>query len=97
MNPIGMTKRQLDLLVFLKNYISDHGYSPNYDEICGGIGTVSKGAVHAHIVRLENRGFVKRLAHQSRSISLTEDGLAVAARFAEQCSVPRRTSPAVAA
>lgn len=96
MNPIGLTKRQLDLLVFLKTFISEHGYSPNYDEICVGIGMQSKGGAHAHIVRLEDRGFVRRLAGQSRSIQLTEDGLAVAARFAER-SVPRATSPAVAA
>lgn len=96
MNPVGMTKRQLDLLVFLKVFISERGYSPNYDEICGGIGINSKGSAHSHIQRLAQRGFVRTLPYQSRSISLTEDGLAVAARFAER-SVPRVTNPVGAA
>lgn len=91
MNPLGVTKRQLDLLVFLKTYISDHGYSPNYAEICAGIGIVSKGSAHKHILHLIERGFVVSLPHKSRSISLTEAGLAVAVRFSEK-SVPRATS-----
>lgn len=93
MNPVGLTKRQLDLLVFLKNYISDHGYSPNYDEICVGIGIVSKGSAHKHILHLTDRGFTVSLPHKARSIALTEAGLAVAVRFSQK-SVPLETSEA---
>lgn len=74
-NKIGMvvpmiTKRQRDTLRFIKRYTADNGYCPNYDEIMQGIGLKSKSGVNRLVLELEQRGFIRRLAGQSRAIEV---------------------------
>lgn len=93
MNPVGMTKRQLDLLVFVQNHIAEHGYSPSWQEIATGIGLSAKSRVHHLITALGERGLCRHLPGRRRSLILTEQGHVVALRFAKR-SVPRVTEAA---
>jgi len=68
----GVTKRQQDLLVFLRRYIGEHGYSPSFDEIKDELGLASKSGVHRLVNGLKDRGFIRVLHGQSRSIRLRE-------------------------
>jgi SOS-response transcriptional repressor LexA len=84
MNPVGMTARQLHLMVFVQSYIAEHGYSPNYSEIAAGIQLASRGNIARLIYALEQRGYVRRLPRQARSLMLSDEGAVVAQRFAER-------------
>ena len=46
----------------------ERGYSPSYEEICEGLGVSSLATVHKHVSTLEQKGFLVRGPHQSRSI-----------------------------
>lgn len=65
-----ITKRQRDVLRFIRSYTSENGYCPNYDEIMQGIGLKSKSGVNRLVLELEQRGFVRRLAGRSRAIEV---------------------------
>lgn len=91
MNPLGMTPRQLQLMVFVQTYTAEHGYSPSCREIAAGIGIKASSQVHRIIENLEQRGLCRRLPRRSRSLYLTETGHLTAIRFATR-SVPRENT-----
>lgn len=63
----GLTKRHYALLEFVKSYIDEHGYSPNYEEIAQAMGMKHKARVHYVVKALVRRGY---LVHTSASRSL---------------------------
>ena len=65
---MALTRRQWQVLEFIAGFIREHGYSPSYEEICEGLGVSSLATVHKHVSTLEQKGFLVRGAHQSRSI-----------------------------
>lgn len=67
----GLTRRQLQAYRFIESYIREHGCSPSFDEIRGGLGMKSKAPVHNMVKRMVERGFVTTLPGRSRSIALT--------------------------
>ena len=95
MNPVGMTPRQLQLLVFVQNYVAQHGYSPTCREIAAGIGIRAASHVHYIVRAIEERGLCRHLPGRSRSIALTESGHLTALRFSAR-SVSRATSEVAA-
>lgn len=68
-----LTKRQREILRFLKNYISKHGYSPTFQEIAEHFKFSSKGTVYKHLLNLKEKGFITKYWNKSRSIELTSD------------------------
>lgn len=69
-----MTKRQLELLRFLRLYIMAKGYSPSFDEMREALGFTSKAPVHGLILQLERQGKIRRLSRRARAIEVVEDG-----------------------
>lgn len=67
-----LTPRQKEILDFLSRYLEDHGYAPSLEEIRVHFGMASLNAVHKHLRRLQEKGFIDRLARRSRSIRLIE-------------------------
>ncbi|HOM99618.1 MAG TPA: transcriptional repressor LexA, partial [Acidobacteriota bacterium] len=67
-----LTPRQKEVLDFLSRYLEDHGYAPSLEEIRVHFGMASLNAVHKHLCRLKEKGFIDRLAGRSRSIRLIE-------------------------
>ena len=75
-----LTKRQKQVLDFLKHFIDDNGYSPSFEEIAagmkdkrfGGKALTSLATVHKHIATLERKGFIRRGYNQSRSIEVLQ-------------------------
>lgn len=63
----GITKRHLDLLEYVRQYIEDHGYSPSYEEIAAALGFHSKSRVYYIVKALVQRGY---LIHTSCARSL---------------------------
>ena len=68
-----LTKRQQDILAFLKEQIAANGYPPSVREICEAIGLSSTSTVHSHLNTLEAKGFIRREANGARTITLVED------------------------
>jgi hypothetical protein len=67
----GMTKRQADLLAFMRKYATEHnGSTPTYEEMMKGLGFASKSSINRLVVGLEERGFIARAPGQAQSIKL---------------------------
>ncbi len=65
-----LTRRQRQLLDFLKEYLDIHDYSPSFEEIAEHLNVSSLNGVSKHLRALEERGFIRRLSNQARSIQL---------------------------
>jgi repressor LexA len=69
-----VTKRQKQILDYLKTYIGRHEYAPTLEEIRRHFGLGSLATVHKHLQGLERKGFIRRMTHQSRALEVTEPG-----------------------
>ena len=67
-----LSKRQTEILKFIRDELRTRGYSPTVREIVRHVGDKSPTAVHRHLKTLEERGHISRDAYKSRSIQLTE-------------------------
>ena len=66
-----LTKRQARVLDFVRNFMDEQGHCPSFQEIGQGIGLSSLATIHKHISTLEQKGYLSRGIHQSRSLELT--------------------------
>ncbi|MEG1506312.1 MAG: transcriptional repressor LexA [Bacilli bacterium] len=73
MKDINLTKRQLDVLNYIKKYSADHGYPPAIREICKGVGLSSPATVFVHIKNLEKEGILKSTSNKFRTIEILVD------------------------
>jgi len=64
-----LTKRQKQILDYIKKFIKDKNYSPSFEEIRRHFGFVSKSTVHHHIETLKEKGYLNR----ARTIELSKD------------------------
>ena len=65
-----LTKKQKNLLVFINKKIRSTGVSPSYEEMKNSLNLKSKSGIHRLISALEERGFIKRLAHKARALEV---------------------------
>ena len=65
-----LTKKQKNLLVFINKKIRSSGISPSYEEMKISLNLKSKSGIHRLISALEERGFLKRLAHKARALEV---------------------------
>ena len=68
-----LTKRQDEILQFIKAFIVSNGYPPTVREIGTALGLSSSGTVHAHLANLEAKGFIKKEDTKNRAIELLVD------------------------
>jgi repressor LexA len=67
----GTTKRQKELLDYLREQIRSQGHAPSYKEIMEYFSFSSPGTVYKHIQALKRRGLLENEAHCARSLALT--------------------------
>lgn len=67
----SLTKKQKEILDFVKSYIHKYGVSPTYEEIGGHIGRAFS-TVHEHVNALIKKGYVVKSDKDARSIELYE-------------------------
>ncbi len=67
---IELTKRQEDILDFIKTFMVKHGFPPTIREIGEGLGISSPATIHAHLKNLETRGVIRRNDTKNRAIEL---------------------------
>ena len=65
-----LTKKQKTLLIFINKKIRSSGVSPSYEEMKVSLGLKSKSGIHRLITALEERGFIRRLAHKARALGV---------------------------
>ena len=65
-----LTKKQRNLLLFINKKIRSTGISPSYEEMKISLNLKSKSGIHRLISALEERGFIKRLAHKARALEV---------------------------
>ncbi|MEM9060155.1 MAG: transcriptional repressor LexA [Pseudomonadota bacterium] len=65
-----LTKKQYDLLQFIHKRVQRDGVSPSFDEMKAALDLRSKSGIHRLITALEERGFIRRLAHRARAIEI---------------------------
>ena len=54
-----LTKRQRDVLDYIKKYTAEHGFPPAIREICKGVNLSSPATVFVHMKNLEKAGYIK--------------------------------------
>jgi repressor LexA len=65
-----LTKKQRELLLFINGRIKETGVSPSFDEMKEALDLASKSGIHRLITALEERGFLRRLAHRARALEV---------------------------
>jgi len=66
------TKKQKELLEFIENFITAHGYSPSYREIMKGLNYTSVATVALHVNNLIARGHLAKRDHSARSLEVVK-------------------------
>ena len=67
-----LTKKQLDLLEFIHKRVQRDGVPPSFDEMKEALDLRSKSGIHRLITALEERGFIRRLAHRARALEIVK-------------------------
>ncbi len=65
-----LTKKQEEVLTYVKKYIVSHGYPPAVREICEGLGLSSPATVHTHLKELEKKGAITKTKSKFRTIEI---------------------------
>ena len=65
-----LTRKQKELLLLVKDRMEAEGVPPSFDEMKDALGLKSKSGIHRLITGLEERGFIKRLAHRARALEI---------------------------
>ncbi|HAU66297.1 MAG: LexA repressor [Candidatus Uhrbacteria bacterium GW2011_GWF2_39_13] len=71
-----LTKKQTEVLEFIREYLNDNSYAPSYREIANHFGLSSPATVHGHIQMLIEKGLIKNGDDgEARSIELVESSV----------------------
>jgi repressor LexA len=65
-----LTRKQHELLLFINRHLAENGVSPSFDEMKEALNLKSKSGIHRLITGLEERGFLRRLAHRARALEV---------------------------
>lgn len=67
-----LTRKQMELLDFIKQRLDRDGIPPSFDEMKDALDLRSKSGIHRLITALEERGFIRRLAHRARALEIVK-------------------------
>jgi len=83
-----LTRKQHELLMYIHQHLQHSGVSPSFDEMKDALNLRSKSGIHRLITGLEERGFIRRLAHRARALEVLR---------LPEAALPRRGGAAAAA
>ena len=66
-----LTRKQLELLLFINERLKESGVPPSFDEMKDALDLRSKSGIHRLITALEERGFIRRLPNRARALEVT--------------------------
>lgn len=70
-----LSKRQQMIIDYIKNEVSEKGYPPSVREIAKAVGLASSSTVHGHLLRLENKGYIRRDPTKPRAIEVLDKSI----------------------
>jgi repressor LexA len=65
-----LTRKQLELLMFIHERLKEAGVPPSFDEMKDALDLRSKSGIHRLITALEERGFIRRLPNRARALEV---------------------------
>ena len=65
-----LTKKQIELLRFIHERLTENGVPPSFDEMKDALDLKSKSGIHRLILALEERGFIRRLPNRARALEV---------------------------
>ena len=65
-----LTRKQLELLMFINERLKESGIPPSFDEMKDALDLRSKSGIHRLITALEERGFIRRLPNRARALEV---------------------------
>ena len=81
-----ITKKQSEILEYIKNEILNRGFPPAVREICDAVHLKSTSSVHSHLESLEKNGYIRRDPTKPRAIEILDDNFNIVRR--EVINVP---------
>ncbi len=81
-----ISKKQTEILEFIKERILEKGYPPAVREICEAVNLKSTSSVHAHLETLEKNGYIRRDPTKPRAIEICDDSFQLVRH--EMASIP---------
>lgn len=81
-----ITKKQTEILEYIKSQILNKGYPPSVRDICVAVNLKSTSSVHAHLETLEKNGYIRRDPTKPRTIEIIDDNFNLTRR--EVVNVP---------
>ena len=67
-----LSKRQQDILNYIKQEVKEKGYPPSVREIGEAVGLASSSTVHGHLSRLESKGLIRRDPTKPRALEIVD-------------------------
>ena len=77
MNIDDLSKKQFEVLNFIKKEINKKGYPPAVREICDAVKLKSTSTVHGHLERLERKGYIRRDPTKPRAIEVLDSNSSI--------------------
>lgn len=68
-----ISKKQLEILEYIKSQILERGFPPAVREICEAVHLKSTSSVHSHLETLEKNGYIRRDPTKPRAIEILDD------------------------
>ena len=81
-----ISKKQSEILEYIKEQILEKGYPPAVREICDAVHLKSTSSVHAHLETLEKNGYIRRDPTKPRAIEICDDSFQLVRN--EMTSIP---------
>ena len=81
-----ISKKQSEILEYMKNEILNRGFPPSVREICEAVSLKSTSSVHSHLETLEKNGYIRRDPTNPRAIEIVDDNFNLVRR--ETVNVP---------
>ena len=81
-----ITKKQEEILEYIKDQIINRGFPPAVREICEAVNLKSTSSVHSHLETLEKNGYIRRDPTKPRAIEIIDDTFNLTRR--EMVNVP---------
>ena len=81
-----ISKKQQEILDYIKNEILNRGFPPAVREICEAVNLKSTSSVHSHLSTLENNGYIRRDPTKPRAIEIMDDEFGLVRR--EMTNIP---------
>ncbi len=87
-----ISKKQEEILEYIKSEILQRGYPPSVREICEAVRLKSTSSVHSHLETLEKNGYIRRDPTKPRAIEILDDDFALTRRELVQVPVIGRVA-----